>query len=177
MLTNEFYGGYTTKILIGVNFFLSENTVGTRKWSLASEPGSDGDEHLEILSVKCSIPVPDLSLTQLTADQLGNILSVLDKLLFDEWISAHPSLNTLQHTQVFITELCILCPLISQGVSLQSVSGHVQSLVESISESACNVFESFLLTQALYLNLMHFFSDYGSSDNDTVNDCLTRGEK
>ncbi|CAL8242640.1 unnamed protein product, partial [Merluccius merluccius] len=32
-------------------------------------------------------------------DELGKILSVLDKLLFDEWISAPPSLSTLQHTQ------------------------------------------------------------------------------
>lgn len=44
----------------------------------------------------------------------------------------------------------------------------MKSLVGSISQSACNVFESFLLTQALYLNLMHFFSDHGSSDTDGV---------
>ncbi|XP_073339951.1 uncharacterized protein [Pagrus major] len=118
--------------------------------------------------MRCSIPVPDLSLTQLTADQLGNILSILDKLLFDEWMNARPSLSTLQHTQVFITELCLLSVEISHEVSLQNISDHVQFLVESISQSADDITESFLLTQALYLNLMHSFTEYGSSDTDAV---------
>src|SRR4029434_10611957 len=59
------------------------------------ESGSDRDELLETLSSECNIPLSNLSLAQLTADQLGNILSALDKLLFDEWISAPPSLSTL----------------------------------------------------------------------------------
>ncbi|TKS66086.1 Pre-mRNA-splicing factor CWC22 -like protein [Collichthys lucidus] len=129
---------------------------------------SGSDEFLEILSLKCSIPVPSLSLSQLTAEQLEKIRSVLDELLFDEWIGALPSLSTLQHAQVFITEQCVLFLEIPEGVSLQIISDHVQSLVESISQSACNVFESFLLTQALYINLMHFCTDYGSSDTDAA---------
>ncbi|XP_045919218.1 uncharacterized protein LOC123979357 [Micropterus dolomieu] len=129
---------------------------------------SGRDELLEILSKKYSSPVPDLSLTQLTADQQREILSVLDKLLFDEWISAPPSLSTLQHTQVFITELCALSLEIPEGVPLQSISNQVQSLVDSISQSARNAAESLLLTQALYLNLMHFFTDCSSSDTDAV---------
>ncbi|XP_030264389.1 uncharacterized protein LOC115576041 [Sparus aurata] len=44
----------------------------------------------------------------------------------------------------------------------------MQSLVESISQSAGNVFDSFLLTQALYLNLMHSFTVSSSSDTDAV---------
>lgn len=57
---------------------------------------------------------------------------------------------------------------ISEGVSQQSISNHVQSVVESISQSACDVSESFLLTQALYLNLMHFFTESGTvSEKDT----------
>ena len=90
------------------------------------ESGSDRDELLETLSSECNIPLLNLSLAQLTADQLGNILSALDKLLFDEWISAPPSLSTLQHTQVFITELCALSLEMSEGLSLQSTSNHVQ---------------------------------------------------
>ncbi|XP_039523267.1 LOW QUALITY PROTEIN: uncharacterized protein LOC120476339 [Pimephales promelas] len=129
---------------------------------------SGRDELLEILSKKCRTAVPDLRLTQLTADQQQEILSVLDKLLFDEWISAPPSLSTLEHTQVFITELCALSLEIPEGVPLQSISNQVQSLVDSISQSACDAFESLLLTQALYLNLMHFFTDYSSSDTDAV---------
>ncbi|XP_071348330.1 uncharacterized protein [Trachinotus anak] len=129
---------------------------------------SDRDELLETLSSRCSIPVADLSLTQLTADQLGSVLSALDKLLFDEWISAPPSLSTLQHTQVLITELCALSVETSEGLSLHSFSNHVQSLVESISQSACSVSESFLLTQALYMSLMHFFTDHGSCDSDAA---------
>ncbi|XP_053275843.1 uncharacterized protein LOC128437688 [Pleuronectes platessa] len=125
---------------------------------------SDYDDLLETLSSKCSIPVSDLSLVQLSADQLGSILTALDNLLFDEWISAPPSLSTLQHAQVLITELCALSLEISEGVSLKGISNHVQSLVSHISQSACNVSESFLLTQALYLNLMHFFTDPGSCD-------------
>ncbi|KAM8734729.1 uncharacterized protein AB9X84_023451 [Acanthopagrus schlegelii] len=132
------------------------------------EADSDADELLQILSAKCSTPVPDLSLTRLTADQLGDILSVLDTLLFDEWISARPSLGTLRHAQVFITELCRLSVETSRGVSLQNISEHVQSLVESISQSAANVFDSFLLTQALYLNLMHSLTVSGGSDTDAV---------
>ncbi|XP_036929417.1 uncharacterized protein LOC119005671, partial [Acanthopagrus latus] len=132
------------------------------------EADSDADELLQILSEKCSTPVPDLSLTRLTADQLGDILSVLDTLLFDEWISARPSLGTLRHAQVFITELCRLSVEKSRGVSLQNISEHVQSLVESISQSAANVFDSFLLTQALYLNLMHSLTVSGGSDTDAV---------
>nr|XP_046269251.1 uncharacterized protein LOC124072113 [Scatophagus argus] len=132
------------------------------------ESGSDCDELLEILSLKCSVPLLNLSLTELTADQLGTIVSVLDKLLFDEWMGAPPSLSTLQHTQVFITELCVLSPERHDGASLQNISNRVQSLVESISQSACHVTESFLLTQALYLSLMHFFTDCGGSDTDAV---------
>ncbi|XP_017266578.1 uncharacterized protein LOC108232940 [Kryptolebias marmoratus] len=112
--------------------------------------------------------VSDVSLTELTADQLKKILSSLDKLLFDEWISAPPSLSTLQHTQVYITELCALSLDISEELSLQKISNHLQSLIESISQSACNVSESFLLTQALYLTLMHFFTDSDSSDTDAL---------
>ncbi|CAB1428409.1 unnamed protein product, partial [Pleuronectes platessa] len=77
---------------------------------------------------------------------------------------APPSLSTLQHAQVLITELCALSLEISEGVSLKAIANHVQSLVSHISQSACNVSESFLLTQALYLNLMHFFTDPGSCD-------------
>ncbi|KAM4552135.1 LOW QUALITY PROTEIN: uncharacterized protein PAE49_015653 [Odontesthes bonariensis] len=129
---------------------------------------SGNDELLEILSLKCDIEVSDLSLTELPADQLGKILSALDKLLFDEWISAPPSLGTLQHAQVYITELCALSLEISEEISLESIGNHVQSLVESISQSACNVSESFMLTQALYLTLMHFFTNSNSSDTDAV---------
>ncbi|XP_014185304.2 uncharacterized protein LOC106632424 [Haplochromis burtoni] len=129
---------------------------------------SDSDELLELLSVKCSLPLSNLSLSQLTGDQLSEILSVLDKLLFDEWISAPPSISTLQHTQVFITELCALSLEISEGVSLQTISNHMQSHLGSISQSASGVFESFLLTQALYLNLMHVLNDRDRSDNDAV---------
>ncbi|XP_056256499.1 uncharacterized protein LOC130184561 [Seriola aureovittata] len=129
---------------------------------------SDSDELLETLSLKCSIPIPSLSLAQLTADQLESILSALDELLFDEWVSAPPSLSTLQHTQVFITELCVLSLDMSEGLSLHSISNHVQSLVGSVSQSACNVSESFLLTQALHLNLMHFFTDRGGCEPDAA---------
>ncbi|KAM6992376.1 LOW QUALITY PROTEIN: uncharacterized protein LKV04_008428 [Tautogolabrus adspersus] len=132
------------------------------EFEVDDDSGGDSDELLEILSVKCKIQ--NLSLSQLTADDLGRILSVLDTLLFDEWISAPPSLSTLQHTQVFITELCVLSLETSEGVSLQSVSKHVQYLVDSISQSACNVSESFLLSQALYLTLMHFFNGYSDCD-------------
>ena len=132
-----------------------------------SEYQSDGkSELLKTLSLKCSIP--NLSLTQLNEDQLGNILSALDKLLFDEWISAPPSLSTLQHTQVFITELCVLSLEKSDSISLESTSNHVQSLVQSISHSACNVSESFLLTQALFLNLMYVSTGQDSSDTGAV---------
>ncbi|KAL2096796.1 hypothetical protein ACEWY4_006003 [Coilia grayii] len=130
--------------------------------------GNDRDELLEILSSKCGIPPVNLSLSQLSGDQLGSILSALDKLLFDEWISVPPSPSTLQHTQVFITELCALSLELSDGLSLQNISSHVQSLVESISQSACNVSESFLLTQALYLTLVYFFSEHGSTETDAV---------
>ncbi|XP_035798188.1 uncharacterized protein LOC118469439 [Amphiprion ocellaris] len=138
------------------------------------EPGNElgSDEFLEILSSKCSIPVSNLSLTQLTADQLGQILSVLDKLLFHEWLRNPPSLSTLQHTQVFITELCALSPEMSEEVSLQSNANDVQYMVESISQSAYDFSESFLLTQALYLNMMHFFTDSGtvSEKNTDITD-------
>ncbi|KAL3988693.1 cytochrome c oxidase assembly protein subunit 19 [Sarotherodon galilaeus] len=138
------------------------------KFEANYESISDSDEFLEILSVKCSLPVTNLSLSQLTADQLSEILSVLDKLLFDEWITAPPSISTLQHTQVFITELCALSLEISEEVSLQTISNHMQSFLGSISQSASGVFESLLLTQALYLNLMQFFRDGSRSDNDAV---------
>ncbi|KAJ8366818.1 hypothetical protein AAFF_G00342010 [Aldrovandia affinis] len=132
------------------------------------ESDHDRDELLEILSSKCHIPVPDFRLSQLAADQLGEILSALDKLLFDEWITTPPSFSTLQHTQVLTTELCLLSLDKSEGLSLQSISNHVQSLVETISQSASNVFESLLLTQALYLNLMHFINEHDDSGTDAV---------
>ncbi|KAM9724268.1 uncharacterized protein ACNS7B_019401 [Menidia menidia] len=126
------------------------------------------EELLQVLSLKCGFKVSDLSLPELTAEQLGKILSALDKLLFDEWIGALPSLGTLQRAQVYITELCALSVEMSEGVSLQSICYQVQSLVESISQSASDVSESFMLTQALYLTLMHFFNDRGGSDTDGV---------
>ncbi|CAG5896523.1 unnamed protein product [Menidia menidia] len=95
-------------------------------------------------------------------------MSALDTLLFDEWISAPPSLCTLQHAQVYITELCVLSLETSEEDSLESICSHVHSLVESISQSACNVSESFMLTQALYLTLMHFLNDSQKSDSDAV---------
>ena len=45
-----------------------------------------------------------------------------------------------------------------------SVSKQVQSLVQSLSQSADNMFENFLLTQALYLSLVHFVTEDGDSD-------------
>ena len=132
-----------------------------------SDYKSEGEsELLNILSSKCGIP--NLSLTQLTEDQLGNILSVLDKFLFDEWINAPPSLSILQHTQVFITELYVFSLEKCDSISLESTSNHVQSLVESICQSACNVSENFLLTQALYLNLMNVSTGYERSDSHAV---------
>ncbi|XP_072543003.1 uncharacterized protein [Salminus brasiliensis] len=95
-------------------------------------------------------------------------MSALDKLLFEEWVSAPPSLSTLQHTQVFITELWALSLEIEEEFSQQSVSSQAQELVGSISHLACNVSESFLLTQALYLNLMHFITDHNSCDTDAA---------
>lgn len=113
-------------------------------------------ELLKTLSSKCTVAT--LNLTQLNKNQLGNTLLALEKLLFDEWMSAPPSLSTLQHTQVFIAELYVLSNGKKKRFSLESTSNHVQSLVESISQSACNVSENFLLTQALFLNLMHVFT-------------------
>lgn len=63
-------------------------------------------ELLKTLSSKCTVAT--LNLTQLNKNQLGNTLLALEKLLFDEWMSAPPSLSTLQHTQVFIAELYVL---------------------------------------------------------------------
>ncbi|KAI4889691.1 hypothetical protein NFI96_028999, partial [Prochilodus magdalenae] len=129
---------------------------------------SDGDELLETLASKCGTPIPSLSLAQLTPAHLGDILNALDKLLFDEWLSAPPSLSTLQHAQVFITELCAQSLETAEEPSLQSLSNHLYSQVESISQSACSLSESFVLTQALYVNLMHFLTDYNSCDSDAA---------
>lgn len=123
-------------------------------------------ELLKTLSSKCTVAT--LNLTQLNKNQLGNTLLALEKLLFDEWMSAPPSLSTLQHTQVFIAELYVLSNGKKNHFSLESTSNHVQSLVESISQSACNVSENFLLTQALFLNLMHVFTGPYNSDTDPV---------
>lgn len=123
-------------------------------------------ELLKTLSSKCTVAT--LNLTQLNKNQLGNTLLALEKLLFDEWMSAPPSLSTLQHTQVFIAELYVLSNEKPERFSLESTSNHVQSLVESISQSACNVSENFLLTQALFLNLMHVFTGPYSSGTDPV---------
>ncbi|KAI4873585.1 hypothetical protein NFI96_025328 [Prochilodus magdalenae] len=99
---------------------------------------------------------------------MASILSALDDLLFEEWVGAPPSLSTLQHTQVFITELCALSLETAEGLSLLSVSNQVQSLVESISQSADCVPESVLLTQALYLSLRHFMTDPSSCDSEAA---------
>lgn len=123
-------------------------------------------ELLKTLSSKCTVAT--LNLTQLNKNQLGNTLLALEKLLFDEWMSAPPSVSTLQHTQVFIAELYVLSKEKPERFSLESTSNHVQSLVESISQSACNVSENFLLTQALFLNLMHVFTGPYSSGTDPV---------
>ncbi|KAM6919227.1 uncharacterized protein FYW49_008750 [Xenentodon cancila] len=100
------------------------------------ESASIRDDFLAILSLKCGFEVSDLSLTELTTDQQGKILPALDKLLFSEWISAPPSLSTLQHTQVFITELCALSLKTSEEVFLQAIFDHMHFLVESIEKSA-----------------------------------------
>ncbi|XP_035272931.1 uncharacterized protein LOC118226995 [Anguilla anguilla] len=132
------------------------------------EPDEFSDDLLEVLSSQCDIPVTSLSLSHLADGQLGQIMSALDSLLFEKWTNAHPPLRTLQHAQVFITQLCTLSLGTSEGVSLQSVSNHVQSLVQNISQSADNAFENFLLTQALYLSLVNFFTDHDDSDTDAV---------
>ncbi|XP_023820907.1 uncharacterized protein LOC105357957 [Oryzias latipes] len=44
----------------------------------------------------------------------------------------------------------------------------MQFLIGSISKSAGSAADSFLLTQALYLTMMHFYSDSNSSDTDAV---------
>ncbi|KAJ8342048.1 hypothetical protein SKAU_G00319760 [Synaphobranchus kaupii] len=132
------------------------------------EPDEFSDDLLEVLSSQCDIPVSSLNLSQLTADELGQIISVLDSLLFEKWMNARPPHKTLKHAQVFLTQMCILSLETSEGVSLQSVSTHVQYLVETISQSAANTFEDFLLTQALYLSLVHFFTDHDDSGNDAV---------
>ncbi|KAF6733932.1 Protein translocase subunit SecA [Oryzias melastigma] len=132
------------------------------------ESDGDRDDLLESLSLKCGFEVADLSLDELSSDQLGKILSALDKLLFEEWIPALPSLSTLQHAQVYITELCVLSVETIEEESLQMLCDHMQFLVGSISQSACSAADSFLLTQALYLTMMHFFTDSNSSDTDAV---------
>ncbi|XP_047225006.1 mRNA export factor GLE1-like [Girardinichthys multiradiatus] len=129
---------------------------------------SGKDELLEILSLKCNIEASDLSLTTPKADLLGKILSALDNLLFDEWINDPPSGSTLQHAQVYITELCALSVEIPEELSRENISNHVQSLVESISQSACNIFESLELIQAMYLTVMHYISENDKSDADAV---------
>ena len=131
-------------------------------------PDSDRDELLEILSSKCGLRLSGLSLTELTAEQLQDILAGLDKLLFDEWIEAPPSLGTLLHARVFITELCALSLETTEELPLQGITDQLQSLVESISQLAGSVPESFLLTQALYLNLMHYFNNGGRGDSDAT---------
>ncbi|XP_051799497.1 uncharacterized protein LOC110970824 [Acanthochromis polyacanthus] len=129
---------------------------------------SRSNDFLEIISLKLGIPVSNVNLSDLTSDELRKILPVLDELLFDEWLNAPPSVSTLQHSQVFITELCALSLHVSDGVSLQSISDQVQNLVGSISQSAHGVSENFLLTQALYLTLIHFLTDSSSPDTDAV---------
>lgn len=96
------------------------------------------------------------------------MLSTLDELLFSEWIQAYPSLETLQYTQVFLTDLCVLAMEHSEGISLKHNANRTQTLVESISKSTISTTESFLLTQALYLNLMHFYIYHDSSAVDAV---------
>ncbi|KAG5849649.1 hypothetical protein ANANG_G00113160 [Anguilla anguilla] len=132
------------------------------------EPDEFSDDFLEVLSSQCDTQVTTLSLSHLADGQLGQIMSALDSLLFEKWTNARPPLRTLQHAQVFITQLCTLSLGTSEGVSLQSVSNHVQSLVQNISQSADNIFENFLLTQALYLSLVHFFTDHDDSGTDAV---------
>lgn len=112
-----------------------EYKQNVRMWHLNEFEDNHESELLKILSLKCGILVLNLSLTQLTADQLSKVLSVLQELLFDEWVSVLPSLSTLQHAQVFITEVCALSVDISEGPSQQMISNCVQSLVDSISQS------------------------------------------
>ncbi|XP_061573869.1 uncharacterized protein LOC133440573 [Cololabis saira] len=133
-----------------------------------AESDKSSDDFLAILSLKCDIEVSDLSLPELTADQLGKILPALDKLLFSEWIIDPPSLSTLQHTQVYVTELSALSLETSQGVVLQVISDHVHFLVGSIDKSASNYSESLTLTQALYLTLIHFLDETGECNADAV---------
>ncbi|XP_061602486.1 uncharacterized protein LOC133464487 [Cololabis saira] len=132
------------------------------------ESAGGRDDFLAILSLTCGIEVLDPRLTKWTADQQGKILPALDKLLFSEWISDPPSLSTLQNTQVYITELCALSLETSEGVFLQTISDHMHLLVGSIDKSASNYSESLMLTQALYLTLVHFLGETGTDNTDAV---------
>ncbi|XP_061100366.1 uncharacterized protein LOC133130114 [Conger conger] len=128
------------------------------------EPDEFSDDLLEVLSSQCDVPITSLSLSLLSDAQLRQIMSAMDSLLFEKWIDARPPINILQHAQVFLTQLCILTLKTSEKASIQSVSNQVQSLVQTISKSAHNVFETFLLTQALYLTVMHLFTEDDDSD-------------
>ncbi|CAL8348016.1 unnamed protein product, partial [Merluccius merluccius] len=135
------------------------------------ESGSDS-ELLEILSLKCSIPVPHLSLTQLTADELGKILSVLDKLLFDEWISAPPSLSTLQHTQnaflamqlkegrEYVVENDNVCPVDFRSTGIVELNKKWGDGLQQFVEIKHQIKLSTISTVTNYVSNISFFEKY-----------------
>ncbi|XP_063079030.1 uncharacterized protein LOC134468992 [Engraulis encrasicolus] len=120
-----------------------------------SESESDVDDLLQILAKRCSAPISSLSLAHLSSEQLVSVFAALDTLLFQDWLSKTPSLHTLQHTQVLLTELCAMS--LDGGdvhAFLDSLSNQVQSLLETIVQSATSTSENLLLCQSLYLSMM-----------------------
>ncbi|XP_048834893.1 uncharacterized protein LOC125709921 [Brienomyrus brachyistius] len=123
-----------------------------------TSPENNASTLMEILSSRCNI-LSEFVLSQLSSVQLKKVISVLQDLLFDEWVNRLPSFETLKHAQVLLTELCILFRPESGGIFLVSASDHIHFLVEEICQSECDMHQCFLLTQALFLTFIDIFVD------------------
>lgn len=120
--------------------------------SLQSQQPTGQDQLLGLLSSSCDVKT--LCVSQLTAEELGMVLSALDDLLFGSWTEASPPLATLQEAQVLLTEASTQFLEMPNGSSPEVISVSVHGAVESISWSAGGTADNLLLAKALYLNLM-----------------------
>ncbi|XP_069047858.1 uncharacterized protein [Lepisosteus oculatus] len=114
---------------------------------------SDSDKGLlNILSRQLGIPEAEIDLRKLSPQQVLSLSLSLQELLFDDWVDHTPLEDTLLHTQVLITELCVIVLDTSEDGSLETAADQLQLIVETLvkvvreGEGQCLYF-----TQALFL--------------------------
>ncbi|XP_064419372.1 uncharacterized protein LOC135359053 [Latimeria chalumnae] len=122
-----------------------------------SEKGEElnEEEFLALLSVKCNVPIPTLELGRLSSAQVTGILQALRQLLYEDWVKQTPSQGTLDHVQVFMTELFSVSAEATQDPIVRA--DDLDDLIQTISSSGRDNRERLLLTQAIFQMCLNSF--------------------